>query len=93
MFPETPAVLEEHRTVVGVTSCPKPPPTRISLTRSAIACADEVWLVVAGEGKAEAIEQAVRGAAPTELPAASAVGRSRSLWLIDRAAASKLSSA
>src|ERR1700712_4411019 len=29
MFPETPAVLEEHRTVVGVTSCPKPPPTRI----------------------------------------------------------------
>jgi 6-phosphogluconolactonase len=92
MFPETLAVHEQERSVVGVIECPKPPPIRISLTRSAIACADEVWLVAAGESKAEAIEQAVRGAAPTELPAASARGRSRSLWLIDRAAASKLSS-
>jgi 6-phosphogluconolactonase len=91
MFPQTPAVHEQERAVVGVVNCPKPPPTRISLTRSAIASADEVWLVAAGDSKAEAIEQAVRGAAPTELPAAAAVGRSRSLWLIDRAAASKLS--
>ena len=65
MFPDSPAVHELERTVVGVTECPKPPPTRISLTRPAIASADEVWLVAAGEGKAEAVERAVRGAAPT----------------------------
>jgi 6-phosphogluconolactonase len=90
LFPDTDAVQEQERTVVGVVECPKPPPIRISLTRFAITSADEVWLVAAGEGKAEAIERAVRGAAPTELPAACARGRSRSLWLIDRAAASKL---
>jgi 6-phosphogluconolactonase len=92
MFPETPAVREQDRTVVPVEDCPKPPPRRISLTRAAIASADEVWLIAAGEGKADAIARAVEGADPVELPAAAAVGRRRSLWLIDRAAASGLSS-
>jgi 6-phosphogluconolactonase len=90
MFPHSPAVQEDERTVVGVTDCPKPPPTRISLTRKAIASADEVWLVAAGEGKAEAVAEAVRGAGPLEIPAASARGRRRSLWLLDRAAAGRL---
>ena len=91
MFPDTPAVHELDRTVVGVVECPKPPPRRISLTRRAIASADEVWLLAAGKSKAEAIGRAVRGAGPIEVPAACAVGRHRSLWLIDRAAAGDLS--
>jgi len=90
MFPETSAVREQERTVVGITECPKPPPVRISLTRRAIATADEVWLIAAGESKAEAVERAVRGEGPIQVPAASAVGRYRSLWLLDREAASKL---
>lgn len=92
MFPHSPAVQEEEQTVVGVTDCPKPPPTRISLTRKAIASADEVWLVAAGEGKADAVAAAVRGAGPIEIPAASARGHRRSLWLLDRSAASGLGS-
>jgi 6-phosphogluconolactonase len=92
MFPDSPAVQETERTVVGVEECPKPPPRRISLTRPAIAAADEVWLIVAGEGKAEALARALRDAGPVEVPAAAAVGRRRSLWLVDRAAAGQLRS-
>jgi 6-phosphogluconolactonase len=92
MFPETPAAREEDLSIVGVVDCPKPPPVRISMTRPTIAAADEVWLIAAGEGKAQAIARAVREAGPVEVPAAAAVGRRRSLWLIDRAAASELSS-
>jgi 6-phosphogluconolactonase len=91
MFPDTAAVREQDRMVVAVEECPKPPSERISLTRPAIASAEEVWLIAAGEGKADALARAVRGAGPIEIPAASAVGRRRSLWLIDRAAAAKLS--
>lgn len=90
MFPDTPAAREQERSVVGVEGCPKPPPRRISLTRSSIAAADEVWLVAAGDGKADAVAAAVRGAGPVEIPAAAAVGRRRSLWLLDRTAASGL---
>jgi 6-phosphogluconolactonase len=90
MFPDSEAVHEQERMVVGVTECPKPPPVRISLTRPAIAAAREVWLLAAGEGKAEPVEKAVRGVGPIEVPAAAARGRQRSLWLLDAAAAGKL---
>ncbi len=90
MFPESHAVREQERMVVAVQDCPKPPPRRISLTAPAIASAEEVWLLVAGEEKADALARAVRGAGRVEVPAASAVGRRRTLWLIDRAAAAKL---
>ena len=39
VFPGSPAVYETERTVVGVRGCPKPPPTRISLTLPATRCA------------------------------------------------------
>ncbi len=90
MFPQSPAVAEQQRTVVGVTGCPKPPPVRISLTRSAITSAEQVWLIAAGDAKAEAVASAVRGADPLDLPVACAQGRHRTLWLLDRAAASRL---
>ena len=53
LFPELPAVRETERTVVGVHGAPKPPPIRISLTLPAIRAAREVWLLAAGEDKAE----------------------------------------
>jgi 6-phosphogluconolactonase len=90
MFPQSPAVAEQQRTVVGVTGCPKPPPVRISLTRTAIASAEQVWLIAAGEGKAEAVATAVKGADPLDVPVAGAKGRRRTLWLLDREAASQL---
>ncbi|MEV8034691.1 6-phosphogluconolactonase [Streptomyces sp. NPDC086182] len=90
LFPELPAVRETERTVVGVHGAPKPPPTRISLTLPAIRSAREVWLLAAGEDKAEAAAIALSGAGEIQAPAAGAYGRSRTLWLLDAAAASQL---
>ena len=89
LFPGMPALFDE-RAVVGVRGAPKPPPTRLSLTFSSIASAHEVWLITAGAGKAAAVNLAVSGAGPVEIPAAGAHGRQRTLWLLDEAAASRL---
>uniref|UniRef100_A0AAU2VC83 6-phosphogluconolactonase n=1 Tax=Streptomyces sp. NBC_00003 TaxID=2903608 RepID=A0AAU2VC83_9ACTN len=90
LFPELPAVRETERTVVGVHGAPKPPPTRISLTLPAIRAAREVWLLAAGEDKAQAAAMALSGAGEVQAPAAGAYGRARTLWLLDAAAASRL---
>ncbi|HMG30354.1 MAG TPA: 6-phosphogluconolactonase [Jiangellaceae bacterium] len=89
LFPDQPA-LYETRQVVAVRGSPKPPPTRISLTLPAIRTAAEVWLVVAGDDKAAAVRMALSGAGEVQVPAAGARGRQRTLWLLDRAAASAL---
>ncbi|HKN98100.1 MAG TPA: 6-phosphogluconolactonase, partial [Pseudonocardiaceae bacterium] len=90
VFPDSPAVHETTRTVVAVRDCPKPPPTRVSLTLPAIRHSAQVWLMTTGEAKADAVATALAGAGEVELPAAGARGRQRTLWLLDRAAASKL---
>jgi 6-phosphogluconolactonase len=90
IFPESPAVYEQERSVVAVRNCPKPPPTRISLTLPAIRRAAEVWLMTTGEGKAAAVAMALGGAGEVQLPAAGARGQRRTLWLLDRAAAAKV---
>jgi 6-phosphogluconolactonase len=89
IFPESPAAYEE-RTVAAVRGCPKPPPTRITLTFPAITSADEVWLVTAGAEKAGAIGMALGGAGPVQVPAAGARGRHRTLWFLDRNAATEV---
>lgn len=89
IFPESPAAYEE-RPVVAVRGCPKPPPVRLTLTFPAIASATEVWVVAAGDAKAPAVALALSGAGPVQVPAAGARGRSRTLWLLDRAAAARL---
>ncbi|WP_072688763.1 6-phosphogluconolactonase [Rhodococcus marinonascens] len=90
LFPDTEAVREEHRFVVAVTDSPKPPPVRVTLTLPAIRHADEVWLVVSGEAKAEAVAAAIAGASPVDIPASGARGRTVTRWLLDPAAASQL---
>lgn len=90
LFPEHPGVRETERTVIGVHGSPKPPPTRISLTLPAIRSAREVWLLAAGEDKANAVAVALSGAGEIQAPAAGAQGRTRTLWLLDAAAATQL---
>ncbi len=90
LFPHTPAVRETTRMVVGVTDSPKPPPRRITLTLPAVQRSREVWLVVSGDAKADAVAAAIGGATPDDVPAAGAVGRWQTVWLLDEAAASKL---
>ncbi len=90
LFPDTAAVRETTRMVVPVDNSPKPPPQRITLTLPAVQHSREVWLIVSGEAKADAVAAAVGGASATSVPAAGAVGRETTLWLLDEAAASKL---
>jgi 6-phosphogluconolactonase len=90
LFPETLAVRETDRLVVGVDDSPKPPPRRITLTLPAVQRSREVWLVVSGAGKADAVAAAIGGAKPVDVPAAGAIGRDATVWLLDEDAASKL---
>jgi 6-phosphogluconolactonase len=88
IFPEHPAAYES-RPVAGVRGSPKPPPNRVTLTLPAINTAGEVWLIAAGAEKASVIGAALTGrAGPIQLPAAGVHGVERTLWLLDRAAAS-----
>jgi 6-phosphogluconolactonase len=90
IFPHSPAVYEAERTVVAVHGCPKPPPTRVSLTLPAIRRAAEVWIMTTGESKAAAVAMALGGAGEVAIPVAGAQGRRRTRWLLDRTAAAKL---
>jgi 6-phosphogluconolactonase len=90
LFPTAPA-LDAPGTVVSVVDSPKPPPTRISLTFAAIASAEEVWLVAAGDDKAEAVARALEVEDRIHTPASVVRGSARTLWLLDRAAASRIS--
>ncbi|WP_225727460.1 MULTISPECIES: 6-phosphogluconolactonase [unclassified Nocardia] len=91
LFPHTAAVREEHELVVAVSDSPKPPPVRVTLTLPAVRRARHVVLVVGGAGKAEAVAAAMGGADPVDVPAAGAIGSESTTWLLDKAAAARLS--
>jgi 6-phosphogluconolactonase len=89
LFPEMPALYDD-RPVVAVRGAPKPPPTRVSLTLPSIRAAREVWVLAAGESKATAVRMGLSDAGHVQVPVAGARGRQRTLFLLDRAAASLL---
>ncbi|GLY02014.1 MULTISPECIES: 6-phosphogluconolactonase [Actinoplanes] len=89
LFPEHP-VLAETGTTAATFDSPKPPPTRVTLTLHTIQSADEVWLIAAGADKAGPIGVAVEGGGDKHLPAASATGTRKTLFLLDRAAAANV---
>ncbi|MBC7292385.1 MAG: 6-phosphogluconolactonase [Actinotalea sp.] len=88
LFPGHDGVGVVDRTVIGVHESPKPPSERVSLTWPAIEAAREVWLVVAGADKADAAARGLAGDDVVRTPAAGALGRRRTLWLLDVEAAS-----
>jgi 6-phosphogluconolactonase len=90
LFPGSP-VRDEPGPVIAVRGAPKPPPTRLSLSRLAINAAREVWLVAAGEEKAAAAHAAIDEADSSDpVPAATVAGTEATRWLLDRAAAAQL---
>ncbi|GIG29429.1 6-phosphogluconolactonase [Cellulomonas marina] len=92
LFPDHPGLDVVGRTTTGVHDSPKPPPLRVSLTFEAIRSAREVWVVAAGEEKADAVAAALGDGPVAQVPAAGAVGRERTRWLLDVAAASRSAS-
>lgn len=92
LFPGMPALYDE-RPVTAVRGSPKPPPVRVTMTLPTLARAREVWFVVSGEDKAKAVHLALAGAGVVQIPAAGPRGTRRTLWMLDRAAASQVPAA
>ncbi len=92
LFPGRPELDVRDRTTVPVTDSPKPPPERVSLTYPTLARSRATWLLVSGEGKAEAVARTLSPAGTTieESPASGVSGREETVWFLDRAAASHL---
>ncbi|MEU4194032.1 6-phosphogluconolactonase [Kribbella sp. NPDC026611] len=88
LFPGYPQLEELEAAAVAVHDSPKPPPTRISLTFPVLDRSREVWFVVSGDDKADAVAKAL---GEEDIPAAHPKGQNRTLWLLDEAAAAKLS--
>jgi 6-phosphogluconolactonase len=90
LFPDHPSSSDLSAPVIPVRDSPKPPPLRISFSFDTLNTAREIWLVVSGSGKAEAAARAIAGADRTKVPSAGATGRDRTLWLLDRDAATQV---
>lgn len=88
IFPDHPSFAETTHTVIGVDDAPKPPPGRISLALPTINRSREVWFLVAGEDKAQAVQRSVAGDA--QLPAGVTRGIEHTEWFLDREAAELL---
>ncbi|WP_018023987.1 6-phosphogluconolactonase [Corynebacterium ulceribovis] len=90
IFPHTAEVAEGAPPVMAVRNCPKPPPTRVTLTLPEIHRAQHVWLLVAGQEKAQAVRGIAGGLPARDLPAAGVQGQQSTIVFVDAAAASEL---
>ena len=91
LFPHHPAQRITDAIAVAVHDSPKPPPDRVSLTFECFDRSHEVWFLVSGGDKAEAVAAALApGADRWDVPAAGVRGTDATLWLVDADAASGL---
>ena len=90
LFPHHPAAASTGAPAVAVHDSPKPPPTRVSLTLECLGRSREVWFLVSGADKADAVRRGVTGAPFETTPAAHVHGVERTLWLVDTDAAADL---
>lgn len=87
LFPGSPVLRLTSVTTAPVPDSPKDPPRRITLTLPALRSGRAVWLVVAGEDKAEAVDRALSARDDPQLPASCVRGRSETVWWVDEACA------
>lgn len=90
LFPDSAALRERRRPVVGVERSGQPPYVpRLTLTVPALCSAGEVCFLVAGEEKAAAVAATLRAppAGDPHLPASLVRARGPTVWFLDRAAA------
>jgi 6-phosphogluconolactonase len=83
LFPGSPLLEVADRAALGVPHAPGPPPERITLSVPALRSAAQIWFATAGPAKAQAVSDALDGSGPAAL----VEGRTRTLWLVDSAAA------
>ncbi len=90
LFPGHPQQTAHDGIAVAVHDSPKPPPTRVSLTAECLSRSRQVWFIVSGADKADAVAKGVAGAPAAESSTGLVRGRERTLWLVDEAAASEV---
>jgi len=92
LFPHSAALREQERLVVPVTT-PKPPPDRLTFTPPLLNAAQNVLILVTGSDKADAVHKVIEGEYnPDEYPAQIVrPTHGEVTWMLDTAAASKLS--
>jgi 6-phosphogluconolactonase len=88
LFPGSKAI-EFGKWVVAEPDSPKPPQQRISLSYEALSSAKQVWFLVSGEDKAEAVSRVFDG---EDLPATKVSGKEQTRWYLDLAAAAGITS-
>lgn len=88
LFPDHESFTELGANVLAVHDSPKPPPTRISLGMGAIKRAKQVWVVAAGEDKADAVRHCLDG--NQNYPGAMVSGSECTYWLVDARAVSRM---
>jgi len=96
LFPGDPAVEDRHHTVVAVRRAGQAPfVPRLTLTVATLSAAGEVWFLVAGADKADAIAGIFRSGpnGTVRFPASQVHPPGPTRWFLDRQAASGLSSA
>ena len=88
IFPGSPALVESERWVMAVLT-PAEPPLRITVTMRALTAAAQLFVLVSGAGKAEALRRALDPASElSRYPgAALRLAGERVVWWADRAAA------
>jgi 6-phosphogluconolactonase len=68
LFPNSPAkILDISVPFLVVENSPKPPPTRISLSYKTIFAAKNIWVLISGAGKAEALRESLSPTGQTPL--------------------------
>ncbi len=91
LFPGHEALREGTRWVLAVSDSPKPPPRRVTLSLPALVAARVVCVAAFGESKAEALQAALEDPG-SALPVAQLARReAQTHFLLDPAAASRLS--
>jgi 6-phosphogluconolactonase len=90
LFPGHALLGERVRLVAAVTDSPKPPPRRLTLTPPVLTAARTVAIGAFGAPKAAIVRDALENPASTLPAALIARAASRTVWLLDAAAASQL---
>jgi 6-phosphogluconolactonase len=83
LFPGV-ADLDDQRSIFAITESPKPPAARISFTMKMINAAREVWIIAAGESKADAVAKIIEG--ELSVPASYVSASIRTRLIVDQAA-------
>jgi 6-phosphogluconolactonase len=91
LFPGHPLLRRRRAWVAALDDAPKPPPRRITLTLPALRAAETIVVAALGEAKAGAVRDALEDEACSSPLARAARGARRAVFLLDHAAASRLS--